>query len=317
MVVRRAAPNDDLLQSLGFTALEAAVYRELVGHSPATGYRVAQQIGRPIANTYKAIETLAAKGAVVVDDDGEHRTCRAVAPDELFGRLSRSFGERCEAARQSLALLHEPAQDNRVYHLKSREQVISKARAMLEGARSSVLLDLFPGPLEALRGPIEAAGARGVRVAALLYAPAEVAGVRTVVAPWSEALEAWPGDQVIVVADAREHLVAVLERGWKASRQGGGVVQGLWSPSLLLSMAQHDGLVAQLIAHHLDALLARGADAAEIARERAQLRRYSVVHTPGYEQIAGAKRATPEPKNGLAGTLTPADAVEQKEQADE
>ena len=55
------------LQELGFTETEALAYAGLVPISPATGYRVAQAIGKPAANTYKALESLEAKGAVLVE----------------------------------------------------------------------------------------------------------------------------------------------------------------------------------------------------------------------------------------------------------
>jgi HTH-type transcriptional regulator, sugar sensing transcriptional regulator len=56
-----ASPLDSLI-SLGFTPLEAEVYVCLVQDSPATGYRIAQTVGRPVAGIYKTIESLANKG---------------------------------------------------------------------------------------------------------------------------------------------------------------------------------------------------------------------------------------------------------------
>src|SRR5262245_33241006 len=73
------------VSALGFTELEAATYAYLVQHSPATGYRIAHGIGKPIANTYKAIESLARKGAVVIEQTG-NRLCRAVSPEEVLER---------------------------------------------------------------------------------------------------------------------------------------------------------------------------------------------------------------------------------------
>lgn len=49
---------------LGFTGLEADVYTALLAESPTTGYRVAQALGKAVANTYKAIASLEAKRAV-------------------------------------------------------------------------------------------------------------------------------------------------------------------------------------------------------------------------------------------------------------
>ena len=48
----------DALRELGFTELESRIYIFLLEESPATGYRIAQAIEKPVANTYKAIELL-------------------------------------------------------------------------------------------------------------------------------------------------------------------------------------------------------------------------------------------------------------------
>lgn len=288
---------ENLLAGLGFTALEAAVYRCLVEASPATGYRVAQQIGKPIANTYKAIESLAAKGAVLIED-GEHRRCRAVPPSELLRRLERSFHERCAAAESELLRLAQPSEDDRVYQLKSHDQVFERARSMIDSARSIVLADLFPAPAAELRPSLEQAAARGVRVGCLVYDDIEIRGAHTVRCGHLSWIPRWPGEQVAISIDALQHLVAVVERG------GPGVVQALWSPSLLLSCSQHDGLMSQLIAHTLDAQLRGGSSLEEISRSREGLRPLSILHTPGFEKLIGPSREEPEAV-ASAGTPPP------------
>src|SRR4051812_48967141 len=88
------------LEELGLSGSEAAVYAYLVQHSPATGYRVAQAIGKPVANTYKTIASLEEKGAVLIDD-GETRACRAVPAEEFLARLDSQFRDRrARAARE-------------------------------------------------------------------------------------------------------------------------------------------------------------------------------------------------------------------------
>src|SRR5882724_6196485 len=94
----------DALMALGFTALEAGIYTTLLRKSPITGYGIAKELGKPAANTYKAIESLQTKGAIIVDD-GESRLCRAVAPEEVFGQLERSFADNKKRAEAALAEL--------------------------------------------------------------------------------------------------------------------------------------------------------------------------------------------------------------------
>lgn len=271
---------DELLTGVGFTALEAAVYRSLVEQSPATGYRVAQLIGKPIANTYKALESLAAKGAVLIEE-GDHRRCRAVPPTELLRRLERAFHDRCAAAESELLSLTHATEDDRVYPLRSRSQVFERARSMIEDARGLVLVDAFPEPLGELSDELESAADRGVRVACLTYERVTLKGVRVVNAGRAAWHDQWPGEQLVVVVDAQQHLVSAVERG------GPGVVQALWSPSLILSMTQHDGLLSQLIAYSLSLMLSGNAGLAELRAERESFRSYSVVHSAGFAKLTG------------------------------
>src|ERR1041384_1823521 len=109
--------NDDsvqTLQRLGFSELEATIYAFLLQESPATGYKIANAIGKPVANTYKGINALQDKGAVIVDE-GENRLCRAVPPKELFAQMQRTYHQQCERAVEALARFNAPPEDERVY----------------------------------------------------------------------------------------------------------------------------------------------------------------------------------------------------------
>src|SRR5689334_12400249 len=90
------------LQSLDFSELEAAIYTFLLQESPATGYKIAHAIGKPVANTYKGISALQDKGAVLIDE-GENRLCRAVHPGELFAQMQSALRNRCERVEKTLA----------------------------------------------------------------------------------------------------------------------------------------------------------------------------------------------------------------------
>jgi len=102
----RDSPKD-ALTSLGMNDLDAEVYLFLLPSEPMTAYRIGQSIGRPTANVYKAVESLARRGAVVVED-GEQRTVRAVAPDDLARQLERDFRASLDRAKSALAELPPP-----------------------------------------------------------------------------------------------------------------------------------------------------------------------------------------------------------------
>lgn len=270
------------LIALGFTETEALIYCELLRSGPASGYRLAKAVGKARANVYQALSQLTQRGAALIDDS-QVQTFRATDPDELMRALSESYRSHAEAARTALQQLAQPEADDRIYHLKTTDQVFERAVAMIERATATVLVDAFPQPLERVLPALERAAARGVAVAAFVYddrATASFPLVSSTAAPF--ALARWPGLQLSVVTDAREHLVSLLDRGM------GQVLHGIWSDSAYLSCLQHSGLAAEI---RLASLSATGNALDEIALLQAQppgLQRVIVVadERPGQQEDA-------------------------------
>ncbi len=228
------------LTFLGFSEIEALVYCFLLQESPATGYRVSHAIGKPTANTYKAIAALAQRGAVVVDDSA-NRLCRAVPYGELFDRMARSFDLQRQQAEIELAKLRQAEGDDRVYQLTSVEQVLERARAMLAGAKRVALLDVFPEALRLITADLQAAVRRGVKVAARVYAPVELKGAAVFVTPEAERVRAtWPGEQLSIAVDAEQFVTALLSSDVQS------VHQAVWSNSTFLSCMQYNALQSEL-----------------------------------------------------------------------
>jgi sugar-specific transcriptional regulator TrmB len=283
------------LIGLGLTALEAEIYVFLLQESPATGYRIAQAIGKPAANTYKAIESLARKGAVLLDE-GRSRLCRAVPAAEFLGRLERGFRKVKREAAAVLEGLPGAAADDRVYQLRSRDQVFERCRNMLERCRQVALLDVYPQPLEELRADVERAVARGVAVALQVYAPAVLPGAEVVLKGEVErVVERWPGQWLNLGIDGQEHLLAYL------TADGKDVHQAIWTGSAYLSWVYHTGASSELVVSELQTLLDAGASAEEL---RDALRRdRQRIQTPdlaGYQILQ--RRFGKEPRGaGPAG----------------
>ena len=268
------------LAALGFTDLEATVYVYLVENSPATAYRVAQGIGKPVANTYKAVESLQQKGAVLVDET-KTRLCRAVPPDDLLGRLEKTFETRREAAAQALARLQPAVQDDDgIFTLTSPEQVYERCGQMLERARDVVLLDAFPGAIETLRPALEAVAARGIPVAVQAYAPTTIEGVDIITPLGAErVLQRWHGQWVCLMVDGAEYLFAYLDPNGKT------VHQAIWSESAFLSWVHHSNLGGCLRAQLLERLLQDGASVEEMKTALERTQRWTSPDARGYQTL--------------------------------
>jgi sugar-specific transcriptional regulator TrmB len=218
------------------------VYAYLVENSPATGYKISHAIGKQPANTYKALSSLEDKGAIIVES-GQSNLCLAVPPDEFLGNLERQFQRHRLEAKRELEALPSPSAYSGVFHLKSVEQVIQRARAMVGEAKRIVLCDLSPGPCERMTDVLRQAAASGVVVACHVYADEEIEGVHTLnMTDRDLASLDWPGQQISVVVDGREHLLGLLAMDMET------VHEAVWSSSNFLSCMQHNHLLAELLA---------------------------------------------------------------------
>ena len=62
---------------------------------------LSKELGKPVANVYKALETLEAKGAIEVDR-GRKRVCRPLPVEEFLGLLEIRFHRLREGAAEGL-----------------------------------------------------------------------------------------------------------------------------------------------------------------------------------------------------------------------
>jgi hypothetical protein len=222
-------------------------------------------------------------------DDGASRVCQPVPPDELLGHLERRFQEDRARAAASLSRVGAPVPDDRVYQLRSPDQVLERARTMLGRCREVALVDAFPLPLEKLRADLEAAARRGVVVGVKAYAETTLAGARVVVdARRERAIERWPGQWVNVVVDGAEHLVAFL------GRDGESVHQAVWSSSVWLSWVYHSALSSEIMLEAVEAELASGDATCERLRAKlAALEPLKALQASGYHELVGRLRPQP------------------------
>ena len=129
----------DALVNLGFTALESEIYACLIREGSSSGYRVAQAIGKPAANTYKALETLLRKGAVV-QDDVKKKTYAPVAPETLLTRLNKEFEKNRTSALKALKDAGVPAPNAKLIPIATLEQAIQIAKNYMSTASETIVL---------------------------------------------------------------------------------------------------------------------------------------------------------------------------------
>jgi sugar-specific transcriptional regulator TrmB len=274
----RNSPSDGPLSLLGFNALEEQAYRALFEAPGQTGYKLAQALKKPVANIYKALESLLEKGAVLVED-GDPAFYRATPIAELFDKLETQLRKQRKAALRQLGARTSPP-DERVYRLGSREQTIQRARGMIASSKRVLLLDVFPNLVSELSAEISAAAARGVRIAGQIYSPAQFSGVMlTLRTERDQVLQRWAGDWMNLVADGQELLISVLERSGK------GLHQAVWTRSPYLVWSFHSALYAEILLSRLRVEIENGASRRKLLRLMEDYHDRIATDAPGYKRL--------------------------------
>lgn len=277
------------LSELGFTELEAAVYSYLVENSPATAYRVAQGIGKPVANTYKAVQALYQKGAVMIDET-QNRLCQAVAPSEMMEKLKDSYLNKHRKTSDALAKLKPSADTEKIFSLADPSQVFDRCRRSIGEAERIILVDAYPGVIKILKPWLEEAGSRGVTVVLQAYKPVNMRGVEVIEYQNSgEMLGRWPGDWLIVVVDGAEYLFAFI------GENGRTVHNAIWCESAFMALPQHSNLALSFRASILEELIKKGASRKKIEKEMKRAAKWELMGSRGYEKLSatlGTKQRT-------------------------
>lgn len=258
---------ESMLVGLGFTGVEAAAYLALLSEPGATGYRVSRLIGKPVPNTYKALDSLKVKGAVMLDDSARGRAYSALPIGEYLEAQKRSLDERRKDIETELAKTAAAPMAFGIYQLTTASQVLERVQSMLEGAKSVALIDAYPKPLAEIAPALKAAARRGVHVLALAYAPITIDGCE-VIAPQkpTDEIDFWDGDWLNAAVDWNEHLYSLLKK------TGGGVHRAVWSRDVYLAVNAYNGMLNECVLRRVFQLIHAGKNEDEL---RAEVQRLS------------------------------------------
>ena len=270
-------PENDDLAGIGFSALEADVYTALLQDSPRTGYSMAQLLRKPVSNTYKVLESLCKKGCVVVDRTRQSRRYSALPLSEYFDQLEREFSKKRKAVEARLRSFARPASYPGIYRLDNLDQVYERAVRVIEGARTSILLDAFPAQVEKVRKPLERAVRRHVRVMMKAYTPVTMPGVDLVISDLGPVIPSWPGELLFVVADGSDYMLAFVHDA------SGRVLEAVWSQNLYLAIIAYNSLLGELLLSRFLGLIGADPNYAKLRRVMATYKPLQTHCTPAFK----------------------------------
>ncbi|WP_066630015.1 TrmB family transcriptional regulator [Labilibacter marinus] len=243
--------NNTLYQDLldiGFNLLEAEVYIGLLTTEPMTAYGIAKHLNKPAANVYKAMDTLAQKGAVIIEDNTK-RICKAVLPDEFIGHYEKSLIRKMTKVKSQLRNLGKTHFDERSYSINSTDLAFEKFCSMMDQCKQIAIIDIFPEPFKRVKSSIIDAIKRGVKVHIQVYDPVELPGAEIAYTSMaSNVLEYWQSQQMNVIIDGEQHLLSLMNNATTE------ILQAKWSNNLyesnmLLAGFSREQVVIKLLSH--------------------------------------------------------------------
>ncbi len=160
------------MKHLGFTGAEAQVYVFLLQHPLSTGYEISKGTALARANTYQALETLAAKERVTAVSSDPLRYA-PVPPTRLLQRIQQETAQRCQDLEQRLATLEQPDGIGHFWELSEHERIEARLLDLINTAHHRIAASLWAQDLEQFSDQLRAARARGCTVILNLFGEAQ------------------------------------------------------------------------------------------------------------------------------------------------
>ena len=235
--------KDDIIikfQELGLSHLEATVYMCLYRQPHTTGYKIAQTISKPVANTYKALQKLEKKGLIACSEYENTKLYDPIDLEEYLQRLESDLHQKKENLLNELKKIKKPEKSFSSFILNDLDQVYEKAKFMIAKSEETLLLDVFPTPFKAVNDKYQKCKAKEKKIK-IYHNPEE--NLENAIISFNKdfQMETWKAQWLIVSKDAEESLVAAV------SHDGNQLFHAIWSTDPFLSFILYNGLANEFM----------------------------------------------------------------------
>lgn len=256
----------DVVKNLGFTEYEAKAYLALLSESPATGYAVAKNSGVPRSKIYEVLESLTAKGDVIVSQ-GDTPLYRAVPAKELIAARKAKAEENFHAAEQLLEQYEQSVNDHKnIWNIAGRDAILQKVCECIGTAQKRILVEIWAEDFPSIEPALKEAALRGVSISIISYGDIQADYADIYPHDMSDKITSEYGGRWIVFSADDSQVVAGTISFGSDSRAAWTQHQGLVMP--ITEVMIHDLYIAEIMNAHRDVLEATfGKDLIELRRK--------------------------------------------------
>ena len=226
------------LRALGLNDLETTIYVWLLENNRSTGYKIASQINKPVANTYKALKSLEKKGAILSDNSSKSKYFDTVSIEEFLNKLESEFlntkGLIIEEAKK-LQIKQEPGG---IFQLESAELAYEKAIKMISTAETTLLVDCFPAPMTKIKKHLKDKSSEDISIFLKNYCDTKIDHINQIQSENPELpVDSIEGQWMIVLKDTTESLIAHF------TKNGNELIHCIWTKDPFLSFVLFNGSI--------------------------------------------------------------------------
>ena len=260
----------ELMKSLGLTEYETKAYISLLKENPATGYAVARNSGVPRSKIYEVLDSLTAKGDVLISE-GNPPLYKPLSVSELIEKRRRDAESNLKEAEQALTELEENDHGiENIWNIKGQDAIFLRVNECIQQAKERVLLEIWAEDYPLIENSLSEAVARGVKIQIVAYGE--------ITAPFAdvyqhdqsnEITEEYGGRWLVFSVDDRQIVAGTVSFGDKN--------QAAWTmhPGLVMPITEviiHDLYIAEMLKDHREILEASYGPNLQSLRDKFQMK---------------------------------------------
>ncbi len=199
------------LTQLGLSEYEAKAYTALLKENPLTAYEIAKISGVPSSKVYEVIKKLETRHMVQSIHGERSRMYIPISPDEFVESFRAAIEDNLQAVKRELKSFKSGLDTTYTWHMKDYENLILKAKRMLNTSQQTILLSTWPEEITVLSKSISDAEGRGVKIAIVHYGATNMKFGQIYRHPAEDTIFSQRGARgFTLVADSKEVLVGKI-----------------------------------------------------------------------------------------------------------
>jgi len=239
-----------ILRDFAFSKYESSCYLTLLVNHPANGSQLSKLSGIARSRIYDVLRGLVSKKLVFEIEKGLYVP---LPLEELKKRLRGQFESNLKSLDDQLAAIGQQSRFEYLFTLNGVNEVLAKAKDIVDTASQELYIRLFPDTWEHLRTNIDAAIQRGVGVRFIAMGPMDMTYEIQVFHPNVDDLQdKLGGESIDIIADKSEAIAGIFQTGNTDHSPF------IWTRNHWFVIANRDSLRHDFYHYFLDKIYERG-----------------------------------------------------------